>query len=180
MTDQVTLTLPYPVSANRYWRTYMPKGFAAPVTTMSKEAKAFKESIGWRAKAAGVRAPIKGRVALEIFLFPNRPQDAKRRIAKDPHGWDDTVLCIDLDNALKVLIDAIKGVVIEDDKWVRRIVAERMVPDGDARVVLRVTPIETQRPPEQLVIEAARILVARSTGNIDDPMAEAPVARAIA
>lgn len=49
--------------------------------------------------------------------------------------------CIDLDNANKVLLDAMKGVAIDDDKWVRRIVAERMEPDGEARVVVTITPL---------------------------------------
>jgi crossover junction endodeoxyribonuclease RusA len=31
MEQPITLVLPYPLSANRYWRTYMPKGFKAPV-----------------------------------------------------------------------------------------------------------------------------------------------------
>ncbi len=31
----IELVLPYPLSANRYWRTYMPKGFKAPVTVYS-------------------------------------------------------------------------------------------------------------------------------------------------
>ncbi len=31
----IRLVLPYPLSANRYWRTYMPKGFKAPVTVCS-------------------------------------------------------------------------------------------------------------------------------------------------
>lgn len=71
----VTLVLPYPISANRYWRTYMPRGFKAPVTTISKEAKDYKAEVGWLAKAAGIRKPIPGRVAVSYVLYPERPQD---------------------------------------------------------------------------------------------------------
>ena len=110
----VKLVLPYPVSANRYWRTfsYFDKVTRKPrsVTAPSDEAKAFKEECGWRAKAAGVRVPFAGLVELHVRLVPENK------------------VCMDLDNALKVAIDALKGVVYEDDDQVYRIVAER----GDA------------------------------------------------
>ncbi len=144
--DAVTLVLPYPLSANRYWRTYMPRGFKAPVTVLSSEAKAYKDEVGWLAKSAGIRKPIPGRVAVSYVLYPKRPQDWAKRAEKDPLGWDDTVQCIDLDNAQKVLMDALKGVVIDDDKWVRRIQAERAEPDGEARLVVTIEPILTDSP----------------------------------
>ena len=69
----------------------------------------------------------------------------------DGATWDDSVRCIDLDNAQKVLLDAFKGVVFEDDKWVRRIVAERAEPDADgARVVVTITPLSVEQPQELL------------------------------
>lgn len=63
--------------------------------------------------------------------------------------------CIDLDNAQKVLMDSLKGVVMEDDKWVRRIVAERAEPDGEARLIVTVTPIIASTPQDQLFGEGA-------------------------
>jgi len=141
---KIVLTLPYPVSANRYWRTYMPKGFKAPVTTLSAEAKAYKSEVGWLAKAAGIRAPLVGRVAVAYTLYPNRPQDWQKRMRRDGAAWDDTVQCIDLDNAQKVLMDALKGIVFEDDRWVRRITAERAEPDGEGRLVVTITAIEPE------------------------------------
>ena len=147
----IELVLPYPLSANRYWRTYMPKGFKAPVTVCSSEAKAYKQQVGWLAKAAGIRSPIPGRVAVSYTLYPKRPQDWAKRASKDPAAWDDSVLCIDLDNAQKVLFDALKGVVIEDDKWVRRIEAERAEPDGEARLVVRIWPLAATSPQASLL-----------------------------
>lgn len=147
----ISLTLPYPLSANRYWRTYMPKGFKAPVTTLSQEAKSYKSEVQWLCKAAGIRKPFQGRVQVEIRLFPKRPQDADKRIRKDPATWDDTVQCIDLDNAHKVLFDALKGVAFEDDKWIRKINSERMEPDGEARVEVVIRVIETVRVQEVLL-----------------------------
>lgn len=149
----IELVLPYPLSANRYW-----KAITIPGRTMmapSKEAKAYKAEVGWVAKKAGILAPIKGRVAIEIRLYPARPQDWARRARKDPAGWDDDVRCLDLDNANKVLFDALKGVAIEDDRWVRRIVAERMEPDGAARVVVRIKPLTTAPAAQASLLEAA-------------------------
>ena len=137
----ITLTLPYPISANRYWRTYMPKGFKAPVTVCSAEAKAYKLAVCKIAHVAGIRQPISGRVAVSFILYPQRPQDWAKRAKLDPMGWDDTVRCIDLDNAQKVLFDSLKGVVFDDDMWVRRIGAKRAEPDGEARLVVTIEPM---------------------------------------
>ncbi len=149
--SEITLTLPYPLSANRYWRTYMPKGFKAPVTVVSSDAKAYKAQVCGLAKIAGVKAPIAGRVAIDIRLYPNLPQDWQKRAKRDPMAWDDTVQCLDLDNANKVLFDALKGVAIVDDKWVRRITSERMEPDGEARVVITITPLMVHSPQPALI-----------------------------
>jgi crossover junction endodeoxyribonuclease RusA len=145
ISDPIKLVLPYPISANRYWRTFMPKGFKAPVTTLSQEAKSYKSQVQWMCKAAGIKQPITGRVHIDIQLFPKRPQDYAKRMQKNGATWDDDVMCIDLDNANKVLFDAIKGIAIEDDKWVRKLTAERMEPDGEARVVMTIWPIEVEQ-----------------------------------
>lgn len=149
----IVLTLPYPISANRYWR---PVRIGSHITIVpTKEAKAYRASVGSIAKAAGVCTPIRGRVQVEVQLYPNRPQDWKKRMQKQGAVWDDSVMCIDLDNANKVLLDALKDVAIEDDKWVRRIVAERMEPDGEARVVVKITPIAMPAPQTALFMEGA-------------------------
>jgi len=145
----ITLTLPYPISANRYWRSRAVKGVS--MTYVSPEARAYKQQVAWLAKAAGVRQPISGRVCVSYVLYPKRPQDWAKRAEKDPLGWDDTVACLDLDNAQKVLFDALKGVVIEDDKWVRRIEAERAEPDGEARLVVTITPLAVITPQASLL-----------------------------
>lgn len=154
MSDVITLRLPYPISANRYWRTFMPKGFKAPVTTVSNEARSYKAQVGWIAKAAGVLTPIAGRVEVAYTLYPKRPQDWKKRAEKDPLGWADSVQCIDLDNAQKVLMDSLKGVVFEDDRWVRRIVADRAEPDGEGRLVVTIRKLETEASPQLALIGA--------------------------
>lgn len=156
----IVLSLPYPISANRYWRTYMPRGFAAPVTTISKEAKAYRAEVALAARLAGVRSPLVGRVAVDILLYPKRPQDWTKRARQDPDCWDDTVMCLDLDNANKVLFDSLKGVAIEDDKWVRRITSQRMEPDGEARVIVTITQFHVKQTQPSLALETSQVIAA--------------------
>lgn len=154
----VVLKLPYPVSSNRYWKTRVIKlkGSSAPtaMTYVSAEAKQFKDAVGWLAKAAGVRAPMVGRVAIDYTLHPKRPQDWSTRARKDPAGWEDTVMCMDLDNAQKVLIDALKDIVIQDDKWVRQITARRGEPLAEACLIVTVSLVSAHEVQGSL-LEAA-------------------------
>lgn len=138
----IELTLPYPISANRYWRTYLPRGCSAPVTTVSPEAKAYQDRVRRVAREAGVHRPFPGRVAVSYVLYPKRPLDWKKRQRMNPAGWDDSVQCMDLDNAQKVLFDAMEGIVYENDSLIRRIEGERAVPDGAARVLVTVESME--------------------------------------
>lgn len=141
----LTLTLPYPISANRYWATrVVPKPGAKPLalTYVTSEAKNYREQVGWICRAAGVRSPLSGRLDVSLQLYPHRPQDWQSRMRKHGALWDDTVQCIDLTNAEKVLLDALNTIAFDDDKQIRRYVAERMEPDAHgARVVLRIAQI---------------------------------------
>ena len=145
----VTLVLPYPISANRYWasRVITPKGRgrAMALTYVTPEAKQYRDDCAKLAIAAGVR-PLTGRVCVELQLYPHRPLDWARRARKDPDNWADTVQCIDLGNAEKVLSDALNGVAWSDDKQLHRIVHERRDPDEHgARVVVTISPIMRER-----------------------------------
>jgi crossover junction endodeoxyribonuclease RusA len=142
-TAPVRLVLPYPLSANRYWR---PVNIGRHITIVpTKEARAYQADVAQLAHRARVR-PVFGRVALTVRLYPQRPQDWAKRAQRDPDTWDDDVRSIDLDNALKVLLDALKDVAFDDDKWVRRIDAERCEPDEHgARVEVTVTALRRPR-----------------------------------
>lgn len=147
----VSLTLGYPPSANRYWavRGYYDKATKAwrTMTYTTAEAMTYKESVAWAAKAAGIRTPFAGRVELAYRLYPARPQDYVTRQRKEGATWDDTVRCIDLGNAEKVVSDALNGIAWEDDRWLRKIVAERMEPDEHgARLVVWIRPIPPASP----------------------------------
>lgn len=151
--------LPYPVSANRYWRSrvFIPKGKtvreAMVQTYVSKEAMDFKEAVGWLVKHHGVREVVKGRVQLDIRLLPHCPKDWKTRAKKDPLYWADTVGRIDLDNARKVVTDALKGVAIEDDFWIWRDYGEVLEPQEgeDASVIVQLSRLVRENPQEALL-----------------------------
>ncbi|MFY2845630.1 RusA family crossover junction endodeoxyribonuclease [Achromobacter ruhlandii] len=156
----VLLTLPYPISANRYWasRTVTPRGKPAFTSTyVTPEAKTYKAQVQKLALVAGVRKPIAGRVRVEFTLYPNRPQDWQKRMRKEGAAWDDTVQCLDLDNAQKVVLDSLKDVVFQDDAWVREISARRAEPDEfGARLVAVVTPLAVEQPQTDLFGAAAQ------------------------
>jgi crossover junction endodeoxyribonuclease RusA len=149
--NEIKLVLPYPPSANRYWRSFVPRGHQRAIVTVSDEAKSYKKQVGWMCKAAGIKQPITGRVEIDIQLYPKRPQDWAKRSAKNPNSWDDDVQCLDLDNVNKVLFDAIKGIAIDDDKWIRRLTSERMEPDGEARVVVTIRALQVTGPQASLL-----------------------------
>ncbi len=142
MSDSITLVLPYPLSANRYWKSCVPKGYKSPIVYVTAEAKAYKTEVRWIARQAGMRKPLQCRVKVHIDLYPQMPQDVAKRARTNPDYWDDNVRCIDLDNARKVLYDALQGVVIENDERIWEDSAKRMQPDGEARVVVTVTRLE--------------------------------------
>ncbi|SDV49219.1 RusA family crossover junction endodeoxyribonuclease [Chitinasiproducens palmae] len=146
----IRLVLPYPPSVNAYWRHRSIRGGGVSVY-VSAEGKAFKAQVAAIALAAGFRTPLAGRVAVAYTLYPRRPQDWQRRVRRLGDAWHDTVNCIDLDNAQKALLDALTGVAFVDDAWVRRIVAERAEPDGDARLVVTIAPIGA---PDETVLTA--------------------------
>ena len=143
--DPSRLVLPWPVSANLYWRSFVPKGHRRAIVVVSDEAKAYKREVAWIAKAAGVR-PLAGRVHLAYWLYPAMPLDAAKRKRKHGATWDDSVRSIDLDNAAKVLSDALNGIAYADDAQVWAITAQRMEPDGVARLVVQVDQIQVDLP----------------------------------
>ena len=144
-----TLVLPYPPSANRYWRHVMMRG--RPVTLVSREAKGYREEVVHRAMLAGCK-PIDGRVLLHIQLIPARPKDWAKRSQVRPDDWDDTVQCMDLGNCEKVLSDALNGIAWHDDKQIFRMVKERMAPDEfGARVVVTFAPLVIERTQGELL-----------------------------
>lgn len=111
----ITLTLPLPPSANRYWRNVKGR------TLKSREARDYALQVGWLCRGADI-TPITGDVSIEMMIyFP------------DKRG--------DLSNRIKVAEDALNGHVYADDKQVKRILAERHIDKQNPRIELRVMEI---------------------------------------
>lgn len=131
------LVLPYPVSANRYWRSFVPKGWTRAVVAPSSEAKAYKTECGWRAKQAGMRAPTDKPIALTLTLCPRQNKDGSA-----------SALVLDLGNCLKVAEDALQGIVYANDKQVRDIRMRYGPPSPDGALVVEVEEFSPAREAE--------------------------------
>lgn len=112
--DRMKITLPPPISANRYWRHFRGR------MVVSAEAKLYKQQVAWIAKAAGAEL-LTGDVSVTMRVY--RP--AKR---------------MDLDNAAKILLDSLNGIAYTDDSQIVRILAERYDDKHNPRVEVEVTP----------------------------------------
>lgn len=100
------LRLGYPVSANRYWRTCRGR------TYRSAEAEQYKAQAKVIAAGAGLSV-LKAAVAVEIVLHPKLTKKGVASLAR-----------MDLDNCIKVTLDALNGVAYCDDRQVVKLVAE--------------------------------------------------------
>ena len=107
-----TYTVPYPPSANRFWRNYHGQ------VVKSHTAKAFAEEVGWLMRKAGVM-PIEGDVALYVTVY----SPTRRR---------------DLDNCAKALCDALQGHVYDNDNQIVELHMWRIVDKHKPRVEFRV------------------------------------------
>lgn len=116
--DALRLTLPVPPSANAYWRLDK-RGFIR----VSDEARRYKQGVKLRALTDGLRKPLAGPVVASIVVY------RKRRAG-------------DLDNSLKVLLDALNGIAFEDDSQVIEIHARREDDSANPRVEVNIEAAE--------------------------------------
>jgi crossover junction endodeoxyribonuclease RusA len=92
----MNIVLPFPPSSNRYWRSFRGR------VVKSKEARDYQQAVSCLANVGASNGPptlLTGAVGLELNFY--RPQ---RR------G--------DLDNRIKVLVDALQGIVYINDSQV--------------------------------------------------------------
>lgn len=140
--NPITLRLAYPVSANRYWRTYVLPGKAGAkarvVTHLSTEAQAYKRDVGRRAAIVGIRRPMSDWLALELTVHPPEPKDAAARARKLGPLWHLGVRCIDMGNAEKIAGDALQGIVFLNDAQIVDLRIRRGMPVPDGALVVRV------------------------------------------
>ncbi|HZI06723.1 MAG TPA: RusA family crossover junction endodeoxyribonuclease [Archangium sp.] len=127
----IRLTLPYPPSANTYWKPSRGRGLVP-----SDEAGQYKAAVAAIAKAAGV-LPLVGPVRLTLRAF--RP----RRVG-------------DLDNVRKVLLDALQGWAYLDDGQVSEDHGYRLEDSKNPRVEVLLEAEAFATPEEALAHRRAR------------------------
>ena len=106
----------YPPTANLYWRHVGPK------VLISEDAKRYRKNTAVRAMLSRIQI-IQGPVKIEIDLF--RP-----------------IKSGDLDNRLKVLIDALRGIAYADDKQIVEIHARRFEDKTNPRAEVRIYEVK--------------------------------------
>ena len=113
----VELTLPYPPSVNRYWRTIVKDKRAFPI--LSAEARAYKARM---ATYAVGRQPLQGALRLRVRLY--RPRKAG-----------------DIDGPLKPLLDALQGILYVNDSQLVRLEVDRFDDKDNPRVEVEVEAV---------------------------------------
>ena len=97
----IKIKTPYPISVNRYYRTFR------NITIISKEGKLFKEKV----RLTNLRVkPVTNDVALSITIHPKQK--------KDGSSYNQV---IDIDNGLKCILDSLNSIAYIDDKQVRKL-----------------------------------------------------------
>lgn len=107
-----TFVLPYPPSANKYWRNVNGR------MVVSEAARNYKTTVGLMVRR-GMKQPLAGEVKVNVAVY--RPRKSG-----------------DLDNSLKILLDSLKGTAYIDDDQVVEIHAMRGDDKNNPRVVLTV------------------------------------------
>lgn len=148
--ESQTVTLPWPPSANHYWRhVELPlggkrcpvckKGKTRVATLLSADGRQWLVDVGRLLYEAGAK-PMYGALAVDVVLHPP------------------TLAAIDIDNRLKPLLDALKRrpkddkqpawLFAVDDSQVKRLAVEKAVVIKGGRCIVTVT----QLPEPQLVL----------------------------
>ena len=117
----VRLTLPYPPSANVYWRMGRNRKTGRPMMVKSAAAKQYIKAVGLICRAAGV-TPIDGDVVVSS-LRVYRPQRSG-----------------DLDNRIKVTLDALESFAYRNDDQVVELHAYRDDDKDNPRVEIELEP----------------------------------------
>ena len=114
--------LGYPVSVNRYWRSFKGR------TVISSEATKYKQHVQMDYAQGGGLYFYDIPVSVEFKFHP-----------KTTKTGDASKTRMDLDNVIKVVLDALQGVAYMDDKQVRKLTAEIADPVSGGGLSVRVT-----------------------------------------
>lgn len=118
-------------------RAFMPKGFARPIITDSKGKAlvAYQTAIGREARLAvdrrGLPCALRQPFVLTLAFFFARPDGHLDKLgnvkASAPSAPD---VKPDIDKCMRSVLDAITGVIVDDDSRVVRVVVEKFYADG--------------------------------------------------
>lgn len=111
----MTYRYPLPPSANRYWRIYRGRN------VVSDEAKEYKNTVAMLAKVDGVKL-LTGPVKVAVAVYRERQSG-------------------DLDNRLKILLDALQGAFYANDAQIRELHATLHDDKHDPHVEVTVTSL---------------------------------------
>lgn len=112
----VSVVLPYPPSANRYWRSYVVNGSVRVV--VSKEGKDYKRA-AYRLAALSIKNPLDGPLFADYKVY--RPRKAG-----------------DLSNRIKVVEDALEGVAYDNDNQIVEMHAKRFDDKENPRIEITI------------------------------------------
>lgn len=137
--------LPMPPSANTYWRHVVVRGRATVL--VSQEARNYKESVAMLAKRLGM-PKLTGNVCVRLQVHRSRKSG-------------------DLDNRIKVTLDALKGIAFVDDEQVVHIDVRRFEAPGNPHIVISIEeasmtelPHEPEPSVSELLAEVERLRAA--------------------
>lgn len=116
------MILPYPISTNLYWRTFRGR------VVVSAAARAYKADVELIARRDGMSL-FDCEVFVEYMLHPKLTKEGNASKTR-----------IDLDNAMKVVSDALNGIAYTDDKLVVEIHARIGYPVAGGGVTVKVRP----------------------------------------
>ena len=116
------ILLPHPVSANRYWRTFRNR------VVRSAEANAYKTLVSEIVFKDGF-SPLEGFVELRMTYHPRTTKKGTASRVR-----------LDLDNCIKVALDALIGIAYADDRQVVRLLAEIGAPTPDSGLTMTIGP----------------------------------------
>jgi crossover junction endodeoxyribonuclease RusA len=96
---------------------------------LTEEARAWKEEAGWVVKSSGHRFDLSAKYQLFISLYVNRDRD--------------------IDGSLKLLLDAMSGIVYEDDAQVVYLEVHKFLkhPGEEPRVEVEITEVAVNARP---------------------------------
>ena len=118
----MTLTLPSPISANRYWRIMRNR------VVRSAEASEYKRAVADIASKASIR-PADGPVEISLTYHPRQTKNGVASRVR-----------LDTDNVIKVALDALNGIAYLDDSQVVKLTAEIGSPAPGGALTVTVTP----------------------------------------